>query len=192
MKLICVTRAAIVRSLRARGCGGRIWKGPACRKRISAPQICGRRCYAVQTWTACRPPRPIWYPRMRRAPNWRERISGTRICRMPTWTVRNSRLPFSAAKMTGVNLTGAQAKGTIFLEADMSRADLRGASFPGAILRDTKLDGARVEGADFRGALGLEAWQVCATSGWQGAQFDADVKSAVLQSCGAAQGRNQQ
>jgi uncharacterized protein YjbI with pentapeptide repeats len=98
---------------------------------------------------------------------------------------------FSAAKMTGVNLTGAQAKGTIFLEADMSRADLRGASFPGAILRDTKLDGARVEGADFRGALGLEAWQVCATTGWQGAQFDADVKAAVLQSCGT-QGRSQQ
>jgi uncharacterized protein YjbI with pentapeptide repeats len=98
---------------------------------------------------------------------------------------------FSAAKMTGVNLTGAQAKGTIFLEADMSRADLRGASFPGAILRDTRLDGARVEGADFRGALGLEAWQVCATSGWQGAQFDADVKAAVLQSCGGAQSRNQ-
>jgi uncharacterized protein YjbI with pentapeptide repeats len=98
---------------------------------------------------------------------------------------------FSAAKMTGVNLTGAQAKGTIFLEADMSRADLRGASFPGAILRDTKLDGARVEGADFRGALGLEAWQVCATTGWQGAQFDADVKAAVLQSCGGAQGRTQ-
>ena len=99
---------------------------------------------------------------------------------------------FSAAKMTGVNLTGAQAKGTIFLEADMSRADLRGASFPAAILRDAKLDGARVEGADFRGALGLEAWQVCATTGWQGAQFDADVKAAVLQSCGGAQGRNPQ
>src|SRR5580704_6506678 len=98
---------------------------------------------------------------------------------------------FSAAKMVGVNLTGAQAKGTIFLEADMSRADLRGAAFPGAILRQTKLDGARVEGADFRGALGLEAWQVCATTGWQGAQFDADVKAAVLQSCGGAQGRAQ-
>ncbi|HET6931000.1 MAG TPA: pentapeptide repeat-containing protein [Candidatus Acidoferrum sp.] len=99
---------------------------------------------------------------------------------------------FSAAKLIGVNLTGAQAKGTIFLETDMSRADLRGASFPGAILRDTKLDGARVEGADFRGALGLEAWQVCATTGWQGAQFDADVKAAVLQSCGGAQSRNPQ
>jgi len=98
---------------------------------------------------------------------------------------------FSAAKMMRVNLTGAQAKGTIFLEADMSRADLRGASFPGAILRDTKLDGARVEGADFRGALGLEAWQVCSTTGWQGAQFDADVKAAVLQSCGGAQARTQ-
>jgi uncharacterized protein YjbI with pentapeptide repeats len=98
---------------------------------------------------------------------------------------------FSAAKMVGVNLTGAQAKGTIFLEADMSRADLRGASFPGAILRETKLDGARVEGADFRGALGLEAWQVCATTGWQGAQFDADVKAAVLQSCGGTQYRSQ-
>jgi uncharacterized protein YjbI with pentapeptide repeats len=96
---------------------------------------------------------------------------------------------FSAAKMTDVNLTGAQAKGTIFLEADMSRADLRGASFPGAILRDAKLDGARVEGADFRGALGLEAWQVCATTGWQGAQFDADVKAAVLQSCVRANGQ---
>jgi uncharacterized protein YjbI with pentapeptide repeats len=73
----------------------------------------------------------------------------------------------------------------------MSRADLRGAAFPGAILRQTKLDGARVEGADFRGALGLEAWQVCATTGWQGAQFDADVKAAVLQSCGGVQGRAQ-
>jgi uncharacterized protein YjbI with pentapeptide repeats len=98
---------------------------------------------------------------------------------------------FSAAKMTGVNLTGAQAKGTIFLEADMSRADLRGAAFPGAILRDTKLDGARVEGADFRGALGLQAWQVCSTTGWQGAEFDPDVKAAVVQSCGG-QGRTQQ
>jgi len=98
---------------------------------------------------------------------------------------------FSAAKMTGVNLTGAQAKGTIFLEADMSGADLRGAAFPGAILRDTKLDGARVEGADFRGALGLEAWQVCSTKGWQDAQFDADVKAAVQQSCGGAPGRSQ-
>ncbi|HET7106777.1 MAG TPA: pentapeptide repeat-containing protein [Candidatus Acidoferrum sp.] len=98
---------------------------------------------------------------------------------------------FSSAKMTGVNLTGAQAKGTIFLEADLSRADLRGASFPGAILRDTKLDDARVDGADFRGALGLEAWQVCSTQGWRGAQFDADVKAAVLQSCGGTQGRIQ-
>jgi uncharacterized protein YjbI with pentapeptide repeats len=93
---------------------------------------------------------------------------------------------FSAAKMIGANLTGAQAKGTIFLEADLSRADLRGAAFPGAILRQAKLDGARVEGADFRGALGLEAWQVCATQGWRGAQFDADVKAAVEQSCGNA------
>src|SRR5882757_9831195 len=98
---------------------------------------------------------------------------------------------FSSAKMMGVNLTGAQAKGTIFLEADMSRADLRGATFPGAILREAKLDGARVEGADFRGALGLEAWQVCSTTGWQGAQFDADVKAAALQSCGASQSRAQ-
>jgi uncharacterized protein YjbI with pentapeptide repeats len=99
---------------------------------------------------------------------------------------------FSAAKMIGANLTGAQAKGTIFLEADLSRADLRGAAFPGAILRQAKLDGARVEGADFRGALGLEAWQVCATTGWQGAQFDPDVKAAVLQSCGPIAGRTQQ
>src|SRR6266849_5261363 len=98
---------------------------------------------------------------------------------------------FSAAKMAGANLTGAQAKGTIFLEADMSRTDLRGAAFPGAILRDAKLDGARVEGADFRGALGLAAWQVCSTTGWQGAQFDPDVKAAVLQSCGASQNRTQ-
>ncbi len=93
---------------------------------------------------------------------------------------------FSAAKMTGANLTGAQAKGTIFLEADLSKADLRGAAFPGAILRQAKLDGARVEGADFRGALGLEGWQVCATQGWRGAQFDPDVKAAVEQSCGSS------
>jgi Pentapeptide repeats (8 copies) len=90
----------------------------------------------------------------------------------------------SAAKLIGTNLTGAQAKGTIFLEADLTKADLRGASFPGAVLRQAKLDGALVEGADFRGALGLEAWQVCSTTGWQGAQFDPDVKAAVLQACG--------
>ena len=92
---------------------------------------------------------------------------------------------FSAAKLIGANLTGAQAKGTIFLEADLSKADLRGAAFPGAVLRQAKLDGARVEGADFRGALGLEAWQVCATQGWRGAQFDPDVLAAVTQACGA-------
>ena len=90
----------------------------------------------------------------------------------------------SAAKLIDANLTGAQAKGTIFLEADLSKADLRGASFPGAILRQAKLDGARVEGADFRGALGLEAWQVCSTQGWRGAQFDADVLAAAMQTCG--------
>jgi len=88
--------------------------------------------------------------------------------------------------MVGANLTGAQAKGTIFLEADLSKADLRGAAFPGAVLRQAKLDGARVEGADFRGALGLEGWQVCATQGWRGAQFDPDVKAAVEQSCGSS------
>jgi uncharacterized protein YjbI with pentapeptide repeats len=91
---------------------------------------------------------------------------------------------FSAAKMTGVNLTGAQAKGTIFLEADLSKADLRGGNFAGAVLRQVKLDGANVMGADFRGALGLEAWQVCSTQGWRGAQFDADVQAAVQASCG--------
>jgi uncharacterized protein YjbI with pentapeptide repeats len=93
---------------------------------------------------------------------------------------------FSAAKMVGANLTGAQAKGTIFLEADLSKADLRGGMFAGAVLRQVKLDGANVRGADFRGALGLEAWQVCATEGWRGAQFDADVQAAVMASCGAA------
>jgi uncharacterized protein YjbI with pentapeptide repeats len=97
----------------------------------------------------------------------------------------------SAAKMVGANLTGAQAKGTIFLEAILNKADLRGASFPGAIFRQAKLDGARVEGADFRGALGLEAGQVCATDGWRGAQFDADVLAAVMQSCGTPQSAQQ-
>ena len=90
----------------------------------------------------------------------------------------------SAAKLIGANLTGAQAKGTIFLEADLSKADLRGAAFPAAILRQAKLDGALVEGADFRGALGLETWQVCGMQGWRGAQFDADVMAAAMQSCG--------
>jgi len=93
---------------------------------------------------------------------------------------------FSAAKMMGVNLTGAEAKGTIFLDADLSKADLRGATFPGAVLRQVKMDGANVLGADFRGALGLEAWQVCSTQGWRGAQFDPDVQAAVEQNCGAA------
>jgi uncharacterized protein YjbI with pentapeptide repeats len=95
---------------------------------------------------------------------------------------------FSAAKLVGANLTGAQAKGTIFLEADLSKADLRGGTFAGAVLRQVKLDGANVMGADFRGALGLEAWQVCATQGWRGAQFDADVQAAVTASCGTGSG----
>jgi uncharacterized protein YjbI with pentapeptide repeats len=99
---------------------------------------------------------------------------------------------FSAAKMMGANLTGAQAKDTIFLEADLSKADLRGTGFAGAVLRQVKLDGANLMGADFRGALGLEAWQVCSAQGWRGAQFDADVQAAVEQSCGAAQVRAQQ
>jgi len=93
---------------------------------------------------------------------------------------------FSAAKMMGANLTGAQAKGTILLEADLSRADLRGATFAGAVLRQVKLDGANLLGADFRGALGLEAWQVCSAQGWRGAQFDPDVKAALEQTCGAS------
>jgi uncharacterized protein YjbI with pentapeptide repeats len=91
---------------------------------------------------------------------------------------------FSEAKMEGANLTGVQAKGTIFLEADLSKADLRGGNFAGAVLRQVKLDGTKVMGADFRGALGVEAWQVCATEGWRGAQFDADVLAAVQASCG--------
>ena len=92
---------------------------------------------------------------------------------------------FSAAKMMGANLTGAEAKGTIFLDADLSKSDMRGATFDGAILRQVKMDGANVLGADFRGALGLEAWQVCSTQGWRGAQFDADVQAAVEHSCGS-------
>jgi len=98
---------------------------------------------------------------------------------------------FSAAKMMGANLTGAQAKGTIFLEADLSQADMRGASFAGAVLRQVKLDGANLMGADLRGALGLEAWQVCSAQGWRGAQLDPDVKAAVEQSCGATAARPQ-
>jgi uncharacterized protein YjbI with pentapeptide repeats len=94
----------------------------------------------------------------------------------------------SAAKLAGANLTGVDAKGTIFLEADLSKADLRGGTFTGAVLRQTKLEGARLEGADFRGALGLEGWQVCSAQGWQGAQFDPDVKAAAVQACGGPQG----
>jgi uncharacterized protein YjbI with pentapeptide repeats len=90
----------------------------------------------------------------------------------------------SAAKLMGANLTGVEAKGTIFLEADLSRADLRGGSFAGAILRQARLEGANLEGADLRGALGLAAWQVCSTHGWRNAQLDPDVKLAAEQSCG--------
>jgi len=93
----------------------------------------------------------------------------------------------SAAKLQGANLTGAQFKGTILLEADLSRADLRGAALTGAILRQAKLDGAQLEGADLRGALGLEAWQVCTTKGWQSAQLDADIRAAANQQCGTPQ-----
>ncbi len=92
----------------------------------------------------------------------------------------------SAAKLQGANLTGAQIKGTILLEADLSRADLRGAILTGAILRQVKLDDARIDGADLRGALGLEAWQICTTKGWQSAMLDADTQSAATSLCGPA------
>ncbi len=93
----------------------------------------------------------------------------------------------SAAKLAGANLTGAQFKGTILLESDLTRADLRGTVMTGAILRSAKMSGALLDGADLRGALGLEASQVCSTTGWQSAQFDADVKSATDQLCGTPQ-----
>ncbi|HKI11110.1 MAG TPA: pentapeptide repeat-containing protein [Candidatus Acidoferrum sp.] len=54
-------------------------------------------------------------------------------------------------------------------------------------LRQAHLDGANLEGADLRGALGLEAWQVCSTNGWRGAQLNADVKTATGQLCGTPQ-----
>jgi uncharacterized protein YjbI with pentapeptide repeats len=92
----------------------------------------------------------------------------------------------SAARLQGANLTGAQIKGTILLEADLSRADLRGATLTGAILRQAKLDGALLDGADMRGALGVEAWQVCATKGWQSALLDTDIKAAADQLCGSS------
>jgi uncharacterized protein YjbI with pentapeptide repeats len=93
----------------------------------------------------------------------------------------------SSAKLAGANMTSAQFKGTIFLEADLSKTDVRGAAFPGAILRQAHLDGANLEGADLRGALGLEARQVCSTTGWRSAQLDADVKTATEQLCGTPQ-----
>jgi uncharacterized protein YjbI with pentapeptide repeats len=90
---------------------------------------------------------------------------------------------FSGAKLAGAKFGGAQFKGTILLGADLRNTDLRGAAFPGAVLRDTPMDGAHVDGADFRGALGLTANQICSTTGWQSAQFDADVLAAVQTRC---------
>jgi uncharacterized protein YjbI with pentapeptide repeats len=83
------------------------------------------------------------------------------------------------------NMTGAQFKGTILMDADLRNADLRGAFFSGAILRGTEISGASVAGADLRGALGLTADQVCSTHGWQGAQLDADVLTQSQSLCGA-------
>jgi uncharacterized protein YjbI with pentapeptide repeats len=93
---------------------------------------------------------------------------------------------FSGAKLAGTKFAGTQFKGTILLGADLRNTDLRGATFPGAVLRDTPLQGAHVDGADFRGALGLTANEVCSTTGWQTAQFDADVFAAVQARCGSA------
>jgi uncharacterized protein YjbI with pentapeptide repeats len=91
----------------------------------------------------------------------------------------------SASKLIGANLTAAQIKGTILLEADLTHADLRGAIMTGAILRQAKLDGANLAGADLRGALGLEGWQVCTTQNWRSAELDPDVKLAAEQACGS-------
>jgi len=92
---------------------------------------------------------------------------------------------FSGAKLSGTKFGGAQFKGTILLGADLRNTDLRGATFPGAVLRDAPMDGARVDGADFRGALGLTANEICSTTGWQTAQFDADELAAIQTRCGA-------
>jgi uncharacterized protein YjbI with pentapeptide repeats len=92
---------------------------------------------------------------------------------------------FSSAKLLEANMSGAQFKGTILMDADMRDADLRGAYFNGAIFRGTEISGANVAGADLRGALGLTAAQVCSTRGWQAAQFDADVLAQMQSLCGA-------
>jgi uncharacterized protein YjbI with pentapeptide repeats len=92
---------------------------------------------------------------------------------------------FSSAKLMEVNLTGAQFKGTILMDADLRSADLRGAFFGGAIFRGTEISGANVAGADLRGALGLTADQVCSARGWQSAQLDADVLAQTRSLCGA-------
>jgi uncharacterized protein YjbI with pentapeptide repeats len=83
------------------------------------------------------------------------------------------------------NMTGAQFKGTILMDADLRNADLRGASFAAAIFREAQISGANIAGADLRGALGLTAEQVCSTHGWQGAQFDTDVLGQTQALCGA-------
>ena len=92
---------------------------------------------------------------------------------------------FSGARLADTKFGGAQFKGTILLGADLRNSDLRNATFPGAVLRDASMEGAHVDGADFRGALGLTANEVCATTGWQTAQFDPDVLAAVQTRCGA-------
>lgn len=91
---------------------------------------------------------------------------------------------FSGAKLAGAKFGGAQFKGTILLGADLRNTDLRGAAFPGAVLREAPMDGAHVDGADFRGALGLTGSEICATTGWQTAQFDPDILAAIQSRCG--------
>jgi uncharacterized protein YjbI with pentapeptide repeats len=94
---------------------------------------------------------------------------------------------FSAAKMIGTNLTGAQFRGGIFLDANFKNADLRGAILTGAIVRDASFEGANFEGADLRSAIGLSVEQVCSAGHWRGALLDADLQAAAQARCGASQ-----
>jgi len=93
---------------------------------------------------------------------------------------------FSAAKLIGTNLTGAQFKGGIFLDAKFKNADLRSAVLTGAVVRDATFDGANFEGADLRGAIGLSVEQVCSAASWRGALLDVDLQAAAQSRCGNA------
>ncbi|NEO30021.1 MAG: hypothetical protein F6K36_06130 [Symploca sp. SIO3C6] len=90
---------------------------------------------------------------------------------------------FSAANLTGVNLSDAYLSGANFSDADLSKANLKGANLRGANLSRAKLNHTQISGANLSRANLTHAQLNCANL------VQADLREAILTKISAVRAR---